>query len=197
LTAASTPNRTAIARTGITVVALVVALLGAGCSSNSRKPAAPASSAVSTPSPTPSTSAEETQARGSVLAAYNGFREAHVAASNAGDVKGGDLAKYVADPLLAELKVELYQRSVQGLVTTGRPTWNARVTKVNVSSRPFTVEIEDCFDTTNWKTVDKKTGKDAAVPGQAKKYVVTAEAALYDDGRWLIYKGRAVRERPC
>lgn len=79
----------------------------------------------------------------------------------------------------------------------GRPTWNAKVTAVNVTTRPFTAHIEDCFDSTSWNTVYKDTKKSAAVKGQAKMYLVTAGVTMYDDGRWLVRQAKAHRERSC
>ncbi|MFI7026307.1 hypothetical protein ACIBMZ_26690 [Micromonospora sp. NPDC049900] len=181
-----------------TIAAAVTAALLAGCSAD------PGTDPGTTPSPTsaPSTTAPqadtaEQEARTSALAAYDNYRKAYVTAAAAEDLDGDELAKYTADPLLRQLRYELIQKHDQGLTTKGQPVWNAQVTEVNVDSRPFTATIEDCFDGTNWQTVYKSNGKPAGVPGQAKRYIVTAEAALYDDGRWLIRESSAQRERPC
>ncbi|MFD6757371.1 hypothetical protein [Micromonospora gifhornensis] len=187
-------------RERLTTVATAVTLMAAwlsGCGSD------PGPGAATTPPPSTASSAAlpadtaEQEARASALAAYDNYRKAYVAAAASGDTDGKELAKYTADPLLRQLKYELLQKRDQGLTTKGQPSWSAEVTKVNVESRPFTATIEDCFDGTNWQTVYKSNGKPAGVPGQAKRYVVIAEAALYGDGRWLIRQSTAQRERPC
>jgi hypothetical protein len=193
--AATNSRRSAVA---VLATLAVLAFVVAGCGGDD--PAgtpgtAPASASPAAPSPT--VDAESAEARTRALEVYGKFREAHVAASAAADPQGGDLAKYVADPLLTQLRNDLYIRAQQGIVTTGRPVWNPTVTTVNVSARPFTVELEDCFDATAWKTVFKSSSKDAAVPNQAKKYLVQAKVVQYDDGRWLVNTAKAERERPC
>jgi hypothetical protein len=187
-------------RERVTTVATAVTLMAvllSGCGSDP-DPGADATAPPSTASSAaPQADTAEQEARTSALAAYDNYRKAYVAAAASGDVEGKELAKYTGDPLLRQLKYELIQKRDQGLTTKGQPSWSARVTKVNVDSRPFTATIEDCFDGSNWQTVYKSNGKPAGVPGQAKRYVVTAEAALYDDGRWLIRQSTAQRERPC
>lgn len=152
---------------------------------------------VSASSDAPSLTAEETEAQAAALQAYDSFREAHVVASADTEADDTELVKYTADPLTSELRYDLLVKSQQGIVTTGEPTWKATVTAVNVGERPFSVKIEDCFDATNWKTVFESSGEEAAVPGQAKKYLVEAEVIQYDDGRWLVRSAKADRERPC
>jgi hypothetical protein len=180
------------------VAALATLLCATSCSAKPAEPTGPTGSAPpSAPPVSPSTSAEEAEARTKAVEAYDKLRKAQVAASATADVKGGDLAKYAADPLLSEIRNDLYLKQQQGLVTKGKPQWSVKVTDVNVVTRPFTVALEDCFDGTDWRTVFKNTGKSAAVPGQAKKYTVRAEAVQYDDGRWLINTAKADRDRPC
>jgi hypothetical protein len=179
----------------------LAALLGlpvlAACrSGNGAQPAASASVRASA-SPSPSVDPKVADATGKALAAYNGYREAMVAAEAAADYNNQDLPKYVADPLLTQAKGDLYLKQQQGYVMTGRPQWSPQVTTVNVTIRPYTVQITDCLDTTGWDTVNKATGKSVAVPGQAKKYVVTSEAKQYDDGRWLIDQSTADRSHLC
>lgn len=192
MTGASKPRHSYLLAATILAAAALVA--ASGCTGDGEdSPAA----GVTSGSPSPTQDGEEVQARDGALAAYAGFREAQVAASTEPDPGGGELAQYTADPLLSQLKFDLTQKRDQGLVTTGRPAWNPEATSVNVSTRPFTATIEDCFDATGWDTINKATGESVAVPGQAKKYVVTAEAVLFDDGRWRIRSAQAHRDRPC
>src|SRR4051812_12023648 len=196
-------TRTAPATAAVVPRAVVTAALGTltllapltACSKEPAGPSAPASSAPSSAPPaSPSANAEEAEAQTKAVEAYNNLRKAQVAASATADVKGGDIAKYAGQPLLSELKYDLILKQEQGLVTKGTPKWDVKVTKVNVASRPFTVALEDCFDGTDWQTVYRDSGKSAAVPGQAKKYLVRAEAVQFDDGRWLITESKADRD---
>lgn len=189
-----TPRRR---RAAAAVLVVLAAATAAGCDRDGGGGKPPVNSTSATASVSPSVNAEEAAARTAALAAYNGYREAFIKASATADTNSAELAKYVADPLLTELRLDLQIKRDQGLVTTGRPVWNATVSAANVSVRPFTVQIDDCFDATNWPTVHKANGQPAGVPGQNKKYRVIAEATLYDDGRWLINSSRAERERPC
>lgn len=173
-------------------------LLGASsCTTKpDESPAPPASSAPSAPA-SPSIGVEETQAREKVLAAYDGYRNAYVAAAAIPDPRGGKLRDFTADPLLGLAKANLQLDAEQGYGMQGKPTWTVKVVKVNVTQRPFTAETEECFDSTNWKVVKRSTGKSVAAPNQNMKYLVIGEAAQFDDGRWLIRRSQAHRDRPC
>jgi hypothetical protein len=70
------------------------------------------------------------------------------------------------------------------------------VTLVDLSSTPPTVSIQDCIDTTGYKMVYAKDKKQ--VPGTAGgRYMATATATLYPDGRWLISDGASHTDQPC
>ncbi|WP_328384212.1 hypothetical protein OHQ88_33935 (plasmid) [Micromonospora zamorensis] len=188
---------------GVTNAALAVALLvtASSCSSGEPTPAGspPRANAPSSPpaGPSPGEPAETAAARTAALAAYNGYREAHIVASAKGDAAGRDLAHYAAGQLLSETRYALTVLRDQNLITVGRPNWDAKVKAVNATARPFSAQIEDCFDGTNWNTIHKDTKKSAAVEGQARRYVVTADVRMYDDGRWLVQHATAHRDRPC
>ncbi|MET8353783.1 MULTISPECIES: hypothetical protein [unclassified Micromonospora] len=173
----------------------VLAVAGAGCSSFTEAPTSTPSATAAAPSSTED--AEAAEARADALAAYNSYREAQLAAMATSDVSGGDLRRYTADPLLTQIRLTLQQHQQQGLINAGTPSWSPQATQVNVSSRPFTVQIEDCFDHGNWRVVRKSTGEAVSAPGQSTRYPVVAKAVLYDDGRWLIQTAQAQRERRC
>jgi hypothetical protein len=189
----TTPRRAGLL---LGVVAVSLLLLTA-CHSGGSTGSSVSPSSVASASPSPSVDPAVADASAKALAAYNGYREAMVTAEANADYNNPDLPKYLADPLLTQAKGDLYQKRQQGLVMIGRPQWSPKVSTVNVSTRPYTVQITDCLDTTNWDTVNKATGKSVAVPGQAKKYIVTSEAKQYDDGRWLIDQSTADRSRLC
>ncbi len=181
----------------IAALVLVGAIVGVAIwrARGSGSSAAPAQSP--TASPSAAATGPEQQASQQALAAYNGYSEAYIAATATADYNNKDLPKYAADPLLAETRLALQMQGRQGIVNQGRPTWSVRVTKVNVSTRPYSVTLEDCFDQTNWKSVYKATGESAAAPDQAQRYIINSTAWRYDDGRWLITESKADRSRPC
>ena len=175
--------------------AFAVLLTAASCSDAPSPAPGPASSSNALVSPSAST--EEVTARDKALAAFTGYREAQVQAYAKASIEGTGLTDYVGDPLLSEVRFSVAQLREQGLVGKGRPTWSPKVTKVDVTHRPFTVEIEDCFDHGSWDTVRKDNGKSVVAPGQATRYLVQSKAVQYDDGRFLIQESKAYRDRPC
>lgn len=148
-------------------------------------------------SPSPTADAAETDAAAKALVAYDGFQEAYIAAAANPGAVSKDLDKYAGSPLGLESSFALEKQAASGIVVVGRPTWTAHVTAVNTKTPPYTVTIENCFDQTNWKPIYKATGKSAAAPGQAPRYLITAKAELYGDGSWLISTSEAHRDRPC
>ncbi|GGM23862.1 threonine aldolase family protein [Dactylosporangium sucinum] len=187
-----------VVRAATTALTFVLALAAAGCGEGpGQAPRTPTVSSAVSSAVSPTVTAEEADARTKAVDAYTNFRKAQVAASANADPQGGDLPNYTADPLLTQLRNDIYLKAQQGLVTTGTPTWKPAVTRVDISTRPFTVDIDDCLDTSAWKTVIKASGKDAAVPDQARRYLVQAKVVQYDDGRWLVNTANAQRDRPC
>lgn len=151
------------------------------------------------PSPTlsPTSDGVEAGAAAKALAAYDGFQEAYIAAFADPGGGSGRLAEYAGSQLLAQVRFSLQSHADQGLVIRGRPVWSPTVVEVNLMTRPFSVLIRDCFDQSGLRTVYEATGKSAAAPGQASRYLVDSKAELYDDGRWLMSTSEAHRDRPC
>ncbi|WP_157562838.1 hypothetical protein [Micromonospora chokoriensis] len=174
--------------------ALIVGLTGCGEGEDPVRP-----SPTSTPSSAQTSSGangENAEAGVGALAAYQNYVRTYVAASNKGDYNA-KLDKFVADPALLTVRQDLLIKFQQGLVTRGQPISAPTLNKVDAAQRPFTAEVEDCFDTGKWDVVSKKTGKSVRTTGQATRYVVIAKAELFDDGQWRIREVSAQRERPC
>jgi hypothetical protein len=176
----------------LAALALVAAL--PGCAG---KPAAVPSSAPSA-SPTPSVNAAVAQQTAKVLQVYDDFYKQLIVLETTGDVAKArtELPKYTVDPLRTQLLLELRQYQSAGLHEAGRPVWSAKVTQINLDKTPWSATIESCYDATNYNLVDAK-GKAAGIPGQAKRYVVTAKAEMYGDGNWYLQTSQADRERTC
>lgn len=178
------------------LVAVMIGLAANGCGGKAPAMPQPLPSNASVPA-TPSANATEQDASAKALAAYNGYREAYVAASANGNYASAELGRYTADPLTLQARFSIRTQFESGIVTQGRPTWAPVVKAINLVSRPFTVTIQDCFDQSAWRAVYKATGKSAAAPNQAMRYVIMSTATLYPDGRWLANESTADRSRSC
>jgi hypothetical protein len=173
-----------------TVMALAVS---AGCSEDRNWLDDPA---LAPPSASPADPADE-QIRVEVLKVYDLYREAEVKAQLTADFRNPDLAKYSGDPLLGEIRQELLQKQMAGVVAKGRPVWSPKVIKIDKRERPYVAHIEDCYDATNWDVIDTKTGKSVAVEGQPRKFLMLGEAVQGSGDRWVIRRVTEQRERSC
>ncbi|MER6754939.1 hypothetical protein ABT235_12270 [Micromonospora echinofusca] len=176
---------------------LAASLLGAtGCTGEEPAAESDPTSTAAAASPSPTANAEDAEAGAAALTAYQNYVRSYVTASNKGDYNA-KLDRFVADPALLTVRQDLLIKFQQGLVTKGEPVSAPAVSKVDTSRRPFTAEVEDCFDTGKWDVISKKTGKSVRTEGQATRYVVIAKAELFDDGRWRVREVNAQRERRC
>lgn len=157
----------------------------------------PSPSSAPTPPISPSVSSAETDAKSKALAAYKGFIDTYNKDSLTANYEDPDLRKYLGDPLLTTVQSDLQQMSKGGLVRTGQLGSTPEVTAVNVSGQPKTVTIGDCLDTSDWHTINKVTGASVDAPGQPTRRKITAEAELYDDGRWLIHESSTIAGAVC
>jgi hypothetical protein len=176
---------------------VAVAALGSGTACGptgagpADRPAAPPASTA--PAVTP---ADEEAARAAALTAYRGYLEASRVASRKGDPQHPDLRKYLADPLLTRVRLTIREAKEHGAMRTGKLVSDPVVTTVSLDTVPSTVEIQDCLDATGYRLVYTKNQK--VVPGTTgRRYLATATAARYPDGRWLITTGFAHEEQPC
>lgn len=174
--------------------AMLAGLLG--CSEDKPAVAPTSGTSPASLSPSPTADAESAEAGAAALTAYRNYVRTYVAASNKGDYNA-KLDRFVTNPALLTVRQDLLIKFQQGLVTTGEPESTPAVSKVDTTRRPFTAEIEDCFDTSRWDVVSKKTGKSVRTKGQATRYVVIVQAELSGDGQWRIRQVSAQRERPC
>jgi hypothetical protein len=140
--------------------------------------------------------AEEEAARKAALAAYAGYLDASRAANARSDPHHPDLPKFVADPLLTRVRLAIRDAKEHGAMRTGTLISDPTVTTVSLDTVPATVEIQDCLDATGYRLVYAKDRR--VVPGSgAGRYLATATATRYPDGRWLINGGVAHEDQPC
>ncbi|GAB2964655.1 hypothetical protein GCM10027280_61920 [Micromonospora polyrhachis] len=130
------------------------------------------------------------------LAAYAGYLTAIREAERSANPQHPELEKYLADPLLTRVGLAIRDAKEHGAMRTGTLISDPRVASVSLDTVPATVSIQDCLDTTNYQLVYIKDR--SVVPGSASgRYVATATATRYADGRWLINAGTAHRDQPC
>lgn len=175
-------------------VALVSIFSGAACAGDPEQ--ADRAATERAPGVDGNREAEEAAAERAALAAYAGYLTASRAANAKSDPHHPDLAKYLADPLLTRVRLAIREAKEHGAMRTGTLVSDPTVTSVSLDTVPAVVEIQDCLDATNYKLVYTKTRK--PVPGTTGgRYLATATATRYPDGRWLVNVGAAHEDQPC
>jgi len=178
-----------------TAMATALVVAGAGCGSDDNS--ARNSLADDAPISEHGKDLREKDAEQKALAAYAGYLEAARVAEGVPDPNHPGLRKYLADPLLTTVRVAISDVKEHGAMRTGKLISDPRVTAVNLDTVPATVTIQDCIDASGYRMVYAANRK-KMVPGHtAGRYVATATASLYGDGRWLISAGVAHRDQPC
>jgi hypothetical protein len=183
------PSRLSTALVAIATLACVTT----ACARDEPAPAdRPSGAAV----PARDTEAEEAAAAEAALAAYAGYLAASQKAEQTGNHRHPDLKKYLADPLLTRVRLAIRDAKENGAMRTGSLISDPTVTSVTLDSVPAAVSIQDCIDATKYKLVNRDDKK--AIPGTANgRYLATATATRYPDGRWLISEGAAHEDQPC
>ncbi|MEV4416251.1 hypothetical protein [Catellatospora sp. NPDC049609] len=184
-------------------VALAAALPAAllGCSAEVPEPqAAPSRPAVGRPSPGPSLSADEQRTVDAAWTAFLKLNSIYLKAGQTGrydwddDATRRPMYPYAAGRYMALLERDLDLMAEQGLVRTGQPTLTLRrVVSVSATS----IVLEACVDDAGVDTIDRKTRKSVAAPGQNHRYPVTLRAGLYPDGVWRWVDSHTDRAASC
>ncbi|MGI5211390.1 hypothetical protein [Plantactinospora sp. CA-290183] len=180
---------------GFPIFLLVVGALGAstGCGGDSGSAAAPGGGAEAASSVDPRAAAE---AEKSALAAYAGYLAASRKAELAADPHDPGLRKYLGDPLLTRVRIAIRDAKEHGAMRTGNIVSDPVVTEVSLDAVPATVSIQDCIDTTGYKLIYQRDR--SVVPGSVGgRYVATATASRYPDGRWLVNESGVHKDQPC
>lgn len=130
--------------------------------------------------PAPQPSADATRAQ--VLAVYDGYQRAQLAALLTGDDEAVALAAFTAEPLLSQTRNSIRQMREAGVIGRGEQRWSPRV----VELRRTSATIEDCADISGWTVVSVRTGdRVPPPPEQPEKFIVTSTAKLLA-GEWSI-----------
>ncbi|WP_091673347.1 hypothetical protein [Micromonospora auratinigra] len=178
----------------ICLISLALAGASAGCGT---EPQASGGPLVAPRGAAATHSAAEEQAAGkAALTAYSGYLAASRTASLRSDPTHPALARFLADPLLTRVRVAIRDAKEHGAMRTGKLVSNPTVVSVDLTADPPTVEIQDCLDATGYRLVYAKDQR--TVPGtRGGRYLATATATRYPDGRWLISAGTAHQDQPC
>lgn len=179
-----------------TICLLSLALLGvaAGCGTEPEAAAGPLAGPDALPAA--HSAADEEAAGKAALAAYSGYLEASRMASARSDPGHPALPRFLADPLLTRVRVAIREAKAHGALRTGKLVSDPTVVSVDLATQPPTVEIQDCLDATGYRLVYARDHR--IVPGtRGGRYLATATATRYPDGRWLINAGAAHQDQPC
>lgn len=181
------------ARLSTALLAIVTLAAGSSCSSEG------SGTAAETPAARPRATADAeavAAAEKAALTAYAGYLEASRKAESESDSMHPELTRYLADPLLTRVRLAIRDAKEHGAMRTGTLVSDPTVTGVSLDTVPATVSIQDCIDATKYRLVDIKSKK--PVPGTTgSRYLATATASRYPDGRWLINDGAAHQDQPC
>ncbi|MEU1836215.1 hypothetical protein [Micromonospora chersina] len=178
----------------ICLLSLALLTATAGCGSEPEAATRPLTGGAA--APVAHSGAEEESAGKAALAAYSGYLDASRAASARSDPGHPALARFLADPLLTRVRVSIREAKEHGAMRTGRLVSDPTVVTVDLAADPPTVEIQDCLDATGYRLVYAKDRR--VVPGtRGGRYLATATATRYPDGRWLISAGAGHQDQPC
>lgn len=148
------------------------------------------------PTTVPAPSHAEAYAAVRVLDAYTAMRAAEVRAYAAPAQPHRDLTRSATGQALTGIAQTLLFYRRQGIVVRGHPHIRPRVTAVDLTVRPWTATIADCFDSGGWRPALAATGQPVSVPAQRERYPVVASARMVA-GRWMVDRLNADRSRPC
>ncbi|WP_255608404.1 hypothetical protein [Micromonospora sp. PLK6-60] len=177
------------------LVAIAAVGISGGCGGAPERDPGPVSGAAAAADPPPDAAAEAA-AEKAALAAYSGYLTASGTASRRGDPRHPELTRFLADPLLTRVRLAIREAKEHGAMRTGKLVSDPTVTSVDLAAEPPTAEIQDCLDATGWRLVYARDRK--PVPGsRGGRWLSTATATRYPDGRWRISAGQTHQDQPC
>lgn len=183
-----------LGRFSAVLIVILSVTMGTGCAKD-QEPGAPAS-LDGAPAATTDAAPETAAASKAALAAYTGYLDAAREAEKSANPLDPALKKYLADPLLTQVRLAIRDAKEHGAMRTGTLISDPRVTDVRLDTVPATASIQDCLDGTGYRLVYTKDK--SVVPGSTSgRYLATATATRYSDGRWLISAGTAHQDQPC
>ncbi|MFH8737584.1 hypothetical protein [Streptomyces sp. NPDC017964] len=148
----------------------------------------PKSTISSSPSATASPSPSESGPRAEVEAAYRHYWDEMIDAYAQGSMKGTAFKEYAVAQAYSTADAEVKILAKKGYVSTGRPSIDPRITKVDTSKKTASSTFTDCVDITKWKLVKRSTGSDVKLPGDRLTRYISEVRAEKWYGHWVIVK---------
>ncbi|KPH98730.1 hypothetical protein OV450_5601 [Actinobacteria bacterium OV450] len=180
-----------------TVAAALTPLTG-GCTSDAKddKAAAPSHSAtVPMASPTPSANPLEAD-KAEVRTAYDRYWGVLTEAYAKADSSGTALKDVASGSAYAQNESDLANLRKANQIITGKAQHSNTVVELKDGQKLKTAAITDCVDVTQWKPVDKTTGKEVALPPQRLlRYLTTLTAEQWPSG-WVVIEEK-IQDQAC
>ncbi|MFJ6722523.1 hypothetical protein [Streptomyces sp. NPDC091259] len=181
-----TARRRLLAATAVTAT---VAALTAGCikDGNDNKAAPPSPSPVTSPSLSSSPSVSPADAdKAEVQTAYDRYWRVLTEAYAKADASGTALKEVASGSAYAQTESGLAGLRNSGQVVTGEAKHSGTSVSFKDGQQLKTAIITDCVDITQWKPVDKKTGKEVPLsPKRLLRYTTTLTAEKWPNG-WVV-----------
>ncbi|MEV6683920.1 hypothetical protein AB0N28_00965 [Streptomyces sp. NPDC051130] len=175
-------------------VTATVAVLTAGCTidANDSKPALPSRSAAPSTSLSSSPSVSPADAdTAEVQAAYDRYWRVLTEAYAKADSSGTALKEVASGSAYAQTEAGLTGLRTSGQVVTGEAKHSRTSVSFKNDQQLKTAVITDCVDVSQWKPVEKQTGKEAALPpSRLVRYLSTSTAEKWPNG-WVVIEEKA------
>ncbi|MFJ8165590.1 hypothetical protein ACIRBY_32400 [Streptomyces sp. NPDC096136] len=188
-----TGNRRLLAAAAATAT---IAALTAGCTSGSKNDKNAAASPTVSPSATtaaasPSAPADpEAADKAEVQAAYTHYWDVLTAAYAKSDPDDPNLAKVSSGDALVQNQQELATFRKGGRIIAGRPQHSSTAVTFKADTKLKTAVITDCLDISQWKPVEKSSGKSVDLPNtRLLRYVNTVTAEKWPNG-WMVLEDK-------
>ncbi|MFD5422229.1 hypothetical protein ACFWJT_29975 [Streptomyces sp. NPDC127069] len=172
--------------------AATVAALTAGCTSGSKNDKNAATGPSVSPSATtaaasPSTPVDpEAADKAEVQAAYTHYWDVLASAYAKSDPQGTDLSKVTTGNALVQTEQELASLRTSGYIVVGQPKHSKTAVTFKPDTKLKTAVITDCMDVSQWKPVNKDSGKPADLPTtRLQRYITTVTAEKWPSG-WMV-----------
>jgi hypothetical protein len=117
------------------------------------------------------------------LTAYRNMWQAYADASNAGNLRSADLAKYATDSALTTLVNGLANNKSKGLTSKGNPQLAPVQTGFSPADAPTNVTVSDCLDDSHWLLYKSNGELEDNTPGGRHKVVATVNKI---NGEWKV-----------
>jgi hypothetical protein len=178
---------------GAVVAAAIVLTALVGCTKSADSSTPVTAGAIPSAASSSATAAEA--AGKAAVDAYDAALSYEVVAYAKMNSTTAEMRKYLGEPDLdGATFLGTYFRS-QGVIYTGKPTWQATPTNVDLIADPPVVTLSVCFATNGWEPIYKSSGKPYSPSNDPPRKLEIASVTKVK-GVWLLTQ-EAVQGRPC